>query len=118
HLVAQSDVHVNDAGRVSFLMVLDLRAGNAAGHLNRARAARNAGGMTTPFGLYHLHDSFRVEQLPPDPDIPDAMSKLVIVGFIPDNRPLPIQHVYLQPPPDDCTSGGAVFSQRSQMSVL
>ena len=39
--------------------------------------------------LYHLRDSFWVESLPADPEIPDATSKVVVVGLLPGNRPLP-----------------------------
>jgi hypothetical protein len=42
-----------------------------------------------PAALYHLRDSFRVESLPADPEIPNATSKVVIVGLVPGNRPLP-----------------------------
>jgi len=87
--VAQSDVYATAADRAAFLMVLDLRASNAAGHRARAAAARRARDGRMPVALYHLRDSFRVEGLPADPDIPDATSKLVIVGLVPGNRPLP-----------------------------
>ncbi len=87
--VAQSDVYATAADRVSFLMVLDLRAGNAAGHRNQKRTTRTNGGQTPVAGLYHLRDSFWVESMPPDPDLPNATSKAVIVGLVPGNRPLP-----------------------------
>jgi hypothetical protein len=87
--VAQSDVYATAADRASFLMVLDLRANNAAGGRKRAAAARGTGDGHIPVALYHLRDSFRVESLPTDPDIPDATSKVVIVGLVPGNRPLP-----------------------------
>lgn len=89
NFVAQSDVYATAADRVSFLMVLDLRASNAAGHREHAKAARGTGDRRMPAALYHLRDGFRIEMLPPDPDIPDATSKLVIVGLVPGNRPLP-----------------------------
>ncbi|MGE0538806.1 MAG: hypothetical protein AB7R89_01315 [Dehalococcoidia bacterium] len=87
--VAQSDVYATAADRVSFLMILDLRAVNAAGHRDRLRAKRRAGENPVTAALYHLRDSFWVESLPADPEIPDATSKVVVVGLIPGNRPLP-----------------------------
>lgn len=89
NFVAQSDVYATAADRVAFLMVLDLRASNSAGRRQRAAAARGAGDRHMPMALYHVRDGFRVESLPTDPDIPDATSKLVIVGLVPGNQPLP-----------------------------
>jgi hypothetical protein len=89
NFVAQSDVYATAADRVSFLMVLDLRARNAAGHRQIFKATGTARAATTPNSLYHLGDSFRLESLPDDPDVPNATSKVVVLGLVPGNRPLP-----------------------------
>jgi hypothetical protein len=45
--------------------------------------------FTSLAAFYHLRDSFWVESLPADPEIPDTTSKVVVVGLIPGNLPLP-----------------------------
>lgn len=89
NLVGQPDVYAAVTDRVSFLLVLDLRAANAAGHRARKKAARKSGSKPTVSGLYHLRDSFRLEVLPADPDLPDSTSKVVIIALVPGNRPQP-----------------------------
>jgi hypothetical protein len=88
NFVLQADVYASAADLVSFLMILDLRASNASGHRERAKAIRRADSVAVA-GLYPLRDSFRVESLPTDHDIPNATRKVVVVGFVPGNRPLP-----------------------------
>lgn len=87
--LAQSDVYATASDQVSFLMILDLRERNAAGHRKRIKPSRNEEGAGEAVGLYHLRDSFRVESLPTDPEIPNATTKVVVVGLVPGNRPLP-----------------------------
>jgi hypothetical protein len=85
----QSDVYATAADQVSFLMILDLRGGNAAAHRGRRRASGKGSDPVEVVGLYHLRDSFRVESLPADPDIPNATRKIVVIGLVPGNRPMP-----------------------------
>lgn len=87
--LAQSDVYATASDRVAFLMILDLRDRNAAGHRRRIGPSVSGGGAGETVGLYHLRDSFRVETLPTDPEIPNATTKVVVVGLVPGNRPLP-----------------------------
>jgi hypothetical protein len=87
--VAQPDVYATAADRVAFLMILDLRISNAASHRGRMKTARRAGQVAAPIGLYHLRNSFQVASLPNDPDVPNALNKVVVLGLIPGNRPLP-----------------------------
>lgn len=97
--LAQSDAYATATDRVSFLALLDLRDGNAAGHRLRTAKARKGRREIAPTALYHLRDSFRVECLNPDPDIPTATSKIIVVGIIPGNRPLPSGMSHYSPRP-------------------
>jgi hypothetical protein len=85
--LAQPDAYASATAQVSLLMVLDLRKQNASGHNNNQKPA--SGEPKQVFSLYDLSQSFRVESLKPDPDIPNAISNAIIVGLIPGNRPLP-----------------------------
>lgn len=89
NFLAQSDIYATAADRIAFLIVLDLRASNAAGHQVQRRAARKSESNLTVPGLYHIRDSFWVESMPADPDLPTATTKAVVVGLVPGNRPLP-----------------------------
>jgi hypothetical protein len=84
--LAQPDAYASATVQVSLLMVLDLRKQNANGHKKQQGAS---GEPKQVFSLYDLSQSFRVESLEPDPDIPNAISNAIIVGLIPGNRPLP-----------------------------
>ncbi|MHB1032971.1 MAG: hypothetical protein ACYC0X_34955 [Pirellulaceae bacterium] len=87
--ISQADVYASARDRVSFLMILDLRASNAAAHQTNQRAARKRGEKHEPVSLYSLEDGFWIEVLPADPQLPESTPKVVIVGLVPGNLPLP-----------------------------
>lgn len=76
-------------GRVTFLLILDLRADNAVGHKGRVKAAKKANKSVSARALYTLNDSFWCEILPTDPEIESAERCVVVVGIVPGNRPKP-----------------------------
>jgi hypothetical protein len=86
--ITQADIYAAVTDRVSFLMVLDLRASNASGHRD-ARKRRANSRAAQPPSLYSLAASFWVDGLTRDEQLADATSTAVIVGLIPGNRPIP-----------------------------
>lgn len=89
--MVQADIYAASRDRVAFLLVLDLRARNAGSHRKvrgsgRKSAKPNAMELQS---LYSLGDSFWMEQLPRDPDLPEAQPSVVVVGLVPGNRCLP-----------------------------
>jgi hypothetical protein len=89
NFIYQADFYAAATDRVSFLMILDLRSGNAADLHPEHTIAPKAGSRLMPNPLYHLSDCFRIESLPTDPDMPNATTKTVVVGLVQGNRPLP-----------------------------
>jgi hypothetical protein len=75
--------------QVSFLLILDLRASNAAGHRDNVTTTRKGGKGTSRRALYTLRDSFWIESLSVDPDIEGARASIVVIGLFPGNRPRP-----------------------------
>lgn len=71
--LTQTDRYAADRDQVAYLLILDLRAENAA--------AKTA--------LYTLRESFWVDGLPTDPQITGARSNTVVVGLLPGNQPKP-----------------------------
>ena len=87
--LTQPDIYAAATDRVAFLMVLDLRDSNAAGHADHAKKRRRGGQPADHTSLYTLEDGFWVDALPPDPQLPHMKTKAVIVGLVPGNRPRP-----------------------------
>ncbi len=87
--LTQPDIYAAATDRVAFLMVLDLRESNAAGHADHAKKRRRAGQPADHKSLYTLEDGFWVDGLPTDPQLPYMKPKAVIVGLVPGNRPRP-----------------------------
>lgn len=71
--LAQPDRYAADRDRLAYLLILDLREGNASGEL----------------ALYPLRESFWVDGLPVDPQITGAQPNGVVVGLFPGNQPKP-----------------------------
>lgn len=89
NFIYQADFYAAATDRVSFLMILDLRSGNAGDVVPKRVSAQKTGPFPAPNPLYHLSDCFRIESMPPDPDMPGASTKAVVIGLIQGNRPLP-----------------------------
>jgi len=89
HYLTQTDIYAAATDRVAFLMVLDLRHNNAAGHVNHAKKRRRSGQPEEHSSLYSLEDGFWVDTLPLDPQLPHMKTKAVIIGLVPGNRPRP-----------------------------
>ncbi|MBM7115712.1 hypothetical protein I3V78_19350 [Archangium primigenium] len=88
--VGQTDDYATARDRLALLLVLDVRAENAARHVVRRRAVRKAGQPDTPgFKLYSLHEAFWVTGLPVDPQIANAKENAVVVGLVQGNRVKP-----------------------------
>lgn len=85
HYLPQADRYAAVAHRVALLMVLDLRH---HGPVKRRRMIR-APDAELPAGLYTLAQSFFVEHLPADPQLPQMQPNVVIVGLVPGNLPRP-----------------------------
>jgi hypothetical protein len=82
--ISQPDDYAAARERVSFLLLLDLRKGNAGG----GKTAKKGGAMPAPppVSLYSLRDSFWVDGLSADPQIQGAAANAVIIGLVPGNR--------------------------------
>jgi hypothetical protein len=87
--LTQPDIYAAATDRVAFLMILDLRGSNAAGHADHAKERRRHGQPADHTSLYTLEDGFWVDALPLDPQLPHMKPKAVIVGLVPGNRPRP-----------------------------
>jgi len=87
--LTQPDIYAAATDRVAFLMVLDLRDSNAAGHADRAKESRRRGQPADHTSLYTLAEGFWVDALPTDPQLPHMRPKAVIIGLVPGNRPRP-----------------------------
>lgn len=87
--LAQSDTYAAATDHVAFPMILDLRERNAAKHRNRRRIAEEGRSTAETTGLYHLNDNFHMSTCLPIPDIPQVTPKVMIIGLVPGNRPLP-----------------------------
>lgn len=95
----QPSDYASARGRVTFLMILDLRACNAAAHKERVKASKSTNKSDSGRSLYTLNDSFWCESLPVDPDIENAERSVVVIGLVPGNRPKPSsQTTYSQRP--------------------
>lgn len=75
--------------RVSFLLVLDLRASNAAGHKDNLKKSKKGNHALQETSLYTLKESFWCESLPVDAAITNAQPNAIVVGLFPGNRPRP-----------------------------
>jgi hypothetical protein len=86
----QADIYAATSDRISFLLILDLRASHASKRRGRTERVRE-GVQTKPdaVSLYSWQESFRVDTLPLDPQVPQARPKAIIIGTIPGNRPIP-----------------------------
>lgn len=84
--LGQPDAYAAVRERISFLMILDLRDANAAGHQKRVK---DISYKDEPYSLYSLDSSFWVEGLPSDPHHHVKKRNAVIVGLVPGNRPVP-----------------------------
>jgi hypothetical protein len=82
--ISQPDDYAAARERVSFLLLLDLRKGNATG----GRTAKKGGSTpaSSPVSLYSLPESFWVDGLLADPQIRGAAPNAVLVGLVPGNR--------------------------------
>lgn len=92
HFLTQADIYASATDRVSFLLILDLRDSNAAGHIKTVRQKRKREQreqVANHTSLYTLEDSFWVDALSPDPQLPHMKSNAVIIGLVPGNRPRP-----------------------------
>ncbi|MEW4490892.1 hypothetical protein AB1L42_22615 [Thalassoglobus sp. JC818] len=86
-------------GRVTFLLILDLRIQNAASHKDNVKASKGMKNKQSPRSLYTLNDSFWCESLEVDPDIENGERTVVVIGLVPGNRPKPSsQTTYSQRP--------------------
>lgn len=87
HYIAQSDIYASVRDRVSFLIILDLRASNAGKPPENADSKQEA--ITEPYSSYTLKESFYTDGLPTDPQLENPQKKAVIVGLVQGNRPKP-----------------------------
>lgn len=87
--ITQADIYAAATDNISFLMILDLRTINGAGHKTRTASRRRQGQPSDHVSLYTLDESFWLDGLPSDPQILHSAKKAVIVGLIPGNRPRP-----------------------------
>ncbi len=88
--LTQADQYASATDRVAFLVILDLRETNAAGHRERRVPARRSLSLQEPLvALYSLTESFWVDGLRSDPQIHSALQNAVIVCLIPGNRSRP-----------------------------
>jgi hypothetical protein len=87
--LTQADMYATATDRVSFLLILDLRASHAQAHRKRAAEARREGSAFQATSLYTVDEAFWVDALPVDAQLSNARPKAVIVGAIPGNRPNP-----------------------------
>jgi hypothetical protein len=86
----QPDLYASATDRIAFLLILDLRHSNNAGHRKRsAQRKAGEGEGDSPVSLYHLAESFWVDSLPTDPQVPTASPNAIVVGLVPGNRPRP-----------------------------
>jgi hypothetical protein len=91
HYVAQPDDYAAARDGVAFILILDLREENAAGHQKARRKGQGspASSAPSPVSLYALPESFWIDGLAPDPQVVGAQQKAVVVGLVPGNRSLP-----------------------------
>jgi hypothetical protein len=87
--LAQADDYATARDRVAVLMILDLRPSNAAGHQKALQRTGKSGVPVAQVSLYNLSESFWVDALPVNAQIPDAKGNAVIIGLVPGNRTLP-----------------------------
>jgi hypothetical protein len=87
--LAQVNIYAASTDHVAFLMILDLRAVNAAGHVAQAKPRRRRNLPPENISLYSLGEGFWLDTLPLDAQLPQMKSKVVIVGLVPGNRPRP-----------------------------
>lgn len=89
HYLTQPDIYAAATDRVAFLIILDLRDINAAGHVDRAKERKRRRTAASHPSLYSLEDGFWVDTLTRDPQLPHMKPKAVVVGLVPGNRPRP-----------------------------
>jgi hypothetical protein len=87
--IAQTSFYAAASSRVAFLMVLDLRDVNAAGHVSRTKQRRRQKQPPAHHSLYTLEDGFWIDGLPLDPQLPHMKPQVVVVCLVPGNRPRP-----------------------------
>jgi hypothetical protein len=85
----QADTYAAARDQVTFLLVLDLRASNAAAHRKIRGKGRTRRAQTPVYAAYSLRDSLWVDRLPTDPGVPHAMPNVLLVGLVPGNQCLP-----------------------------
>lgn len=87
--LGQAADYAGSRQRVSFLLILDLRASNAAGHKDNLKKSKKGTPSIQETSLYTLKESFWCESLPVDATIANAQPNVIVVGMFPGNRPRP-----------------------------
>ncbi len=90
--IAQVDTYASVRDGVAFLMILDLRDTNSGVIPKEDKQKNMTNIIDERCSLYHLKDSFWVDGLPADIQLPHRQKNAVIVGLVPGNRPTHIPY--------------------------